>query len=73
MKITAYTKQLKGRKRIWLRYSLGNNRKEYEPTDFYLYKDGNGVKDKETLRAADRLAKRREEEVIEEIACQSNC
>ena len=65
MKVAVFTKPLKDRDRIWLRYTLGGGRKEYEATDFYLYNRGKGNKDKESLYAAERLAKRREQEIIE--------
>lgn len=64
MKVSPFVKPLKNRQRIWLRYTLENKRKEYEKTDFYLYKNGKGKEDKETWAAAKRLAIRREGEIL---------
>lgn len=64
MKVSPFVKPLKNRQRIWLRYTLENKRKEYEKTDFYLYNNGKGVKDKEAWASALRLAKQREGQII---------
>ena len=62
MKVTPFTRQLKDRKRIWLRIYIKSGDRREEPTNLYL--TGNKVKDKEAVRFAELHAKEIERNII---------
>ena len=62
MKVTPFTRDLKDRKRIWLRIYIKSGDRREEPTNLYL--TGNKAKDKEAMRFAELHAKEIERNII---------